>query len=264
MSFVYCASCPKKGPINPIPAKHCTRCGVYYHKSCTKRAGPLADGSFKKCCGKKVSSSLASSDKITSVKNYTKDTQSDPKFEAESSQNVVLDLSLVSSSSSEVFLDSVDEIENMGTHSESADKEMSVAQLSRKNNVIVYNIPESDDKDHLKDYLNNMLRDAPFDPASLRYLRLGIKCNNDKTPQQQQYLSSLREKLEKRKQEGKPHLVLKYVKGIPTIYDPRIQLVKESNLSLLPQQLLPDDRVAGTSNSNNGARTKATLNSKKN
>ncbi|KAJ8688549.1 hypothetical protein QAD02_024344 [Eretmocerus hayati] len=49
------------------------------------------------------------------------------------------------------------------------------SRLPRENKVIVHNVPESGNKHQLKNYLVNMLREAPFDPASTRYMRIGKK-----------------------------------------------------------------------------------------
>ncbi|KAJ8685086.1 hypothetical protein QAD02_020879 [Eretmocerus hayati] len=77
-----------------------------------------------------------------------------------------------------------------------------------------------------------MLQDAPFDPDSVRYMRIGGKPtdNNKSRPVKlplndpedarwvvQQYLASLMEKLEERKGQDVNNLALKYVGGIPLI-----------------------------------------------
>lgn len=47
---IYCNSCPKKGPINPLKAVKCQNCDAYYHKSCSDRIGYVTEGVIKKCC----------------------------------------------------------------------------------------------------------------------------------------------------------------------------------------------------------------------
>ncbi|KAJ8677932.1 hypothetical protein QAD02_013719 [Eretmocerus hayati] len=129
------------------------------------------------------------------------------------------------------------------------------SRLIKRNNVIIYNITENDDPDHLGNYLSNMFEGAPFDLASVKFLRLGkaekdkdkvrpvklifnnfedakwvlmnqkdfclegVKCTSDKTQSQRKYLSSKISELEGRKKAGEAGLSLKYIDGVPTILD---------------------------------------------
>ncbi|KAJ8686160.1 hypothetical protein QAD02_021954 [Eretmocerus hayati] len=134
-----------------------------------------------------------------------------------------------------------------------------MASLSGKNNLIVYGIPEKDEKDQLRNYLTNMLREAPFEPASIQYKRIGKKSADNAN------IRPVKQKSEKRKSAGEPNLVLKYVKVIPVIYDPGSQAInKQANPPQSPQQLISDATTQSTSNSNDIIKAAALFNNKKN
>ncbi|KAJ8678236.1 hypothetical protein QAD02_014023 [Eretmocerus hayati] len=46
-----------------------------------------------------------------------------------------------------------------------------------------------------------------------------VYCGNDKTPQQQEHLASLKAGLNERKKKGETKLIIKYLKGTPTIVE---------------------------------------------
>ncbi|KAJ8671786.1 hypothetical protein QAD02_003045 [Eretmocerus hayati] len=151
-------------------------------------------------------------------------------------------------------------------------------RLTRKKNVMIYNIPENDSKDYLKNYLMDLLQEAPFDPQSVRYFRMGKKtndksrpvklvlndsedamwvlihqkefckddvyCGNDKTPQQQEYLASLKAELNERKKKGETKLMIKYLKGTPTIVE---KIVAESGQVKYQQQGIASSSKQSTS-----------------
>ncbi|KAJ8677579.1 hypothetical protein QAD02_013366 [Eretmocerus hayati] len=118
MTFIYCSSCPNKGPINPKTAVCCAKCGTYFHESCAKRAGEQSDGSFRKCCG---------------VENSRRQTKS-LIYLSMSNSEADLEQSDTSSSSTEVFVDPMsDETLNMDLEqSSSSGGDMSVAEMFKQ------------------------------------------------------------------------------------------------------------------------------------
>ena len=59
--------CPSKGAIKSEDVTRCSSCNACYHPSCSSRASPLPDGSFKKCCGDLSNRTLAS---INSARSF--------------------------------------------------------------------------------------------------------------------------------------------------------------------------------------------------
>ncbi|KAJ8665944.1 hypothetical protein QAD02_007606 [Eretmocerus hayati] len=124
-------------------------------------------------------------------------------------------------------------------------------RIYREKNVIMFGVPEFETPQLLQDLLTTMLANAPFQLNNIQYHRIGkttgdkcrplklkldslddakwmlinqrkfcpdsIRCSNDKTLMQQQVIHNVLNELEDRRKSGENNLLLKYVKGVPTI-----------------------------------------------
>ncbi|KAJ8667827.1 hypothetical protein QAD02_009490 [Eretmocerus hayati] len=124
-------------------------------------------------------------------------------------------------------------------------------RMHREKNIIIFGVDENDETDDLKEEIIFLLSGAPFSLEEIRVLRLGkadadkirpvkvifnsheeakwvlinqksfckdnMRCANDKTLLQQEYMRNLSVKLEEMKKAGSKNVRIKYIRNVPTI-----------------------------------------------